>query len=49
MYLQHNPEQRFYYMSKQGRDDVLIFKQFDSLRNIRGQCSYRFPEYYVQI
>lgn len=43
MYLQHNPEQRFYYMSKQGKDDVLIFKQFDSQGNIPGQCSYQVP------
>ena len=43
MYLQHNPGQRFYYMSKQGKDDVLIFKQFDSQRNIPGKCSYKCP------
>ena len=43
MYLRHNPQQQFYYMSKQGRDDVLIFKQFDSQRNISGQCPYEVP------
>ncbi|KAH8596649.1 methyltransferase CmcJ [Bisporella sp. PMI_857] len=30
MYLMHNPQQRFYYMSNQSKDDVLIFKNFDS-------------------
>ena len=40
LYLQHNPKQCFYYMSKQGKDDVLIFKQFDSQRDISGQCQY---------
>ncbi|PVH88849.1 methyltransferase CmcJ [Cadophora sp. DSE1049] len=37
MYLKSAKEQKFYYMSKQGKDDVLLFKQFDSRRNIKGK------------
>jgi hypothetical protein len=30
LYLLHHPEQRWYYMGNQGKEDVLIFKNFDS-------------------
>lgn len=30
LYLMRNPAQRFYYMSKQSKNEVLIFKNFDS-------------------
>ena len=30
LYLMHNPDQKWYYMSSQGKSDVLIFKNFDS-------------------
>lgn len=30
LYLMRNPNQRFFYMSKQCQDEVLIFKNFDS-------------------
>ena len=49
MYLQHSAEQRFYYMSRQGKEDVLIFKQFDSQSNISGQCPYGSPLSCIQI
>jgi hypothetical protein len=38
MYLQHNLNQRFYYMSNQTKDDVLMFKNFDSDRTMPAQC-----------
>lgn len=41
MYLQHNPEQKFYYMSNQTSEDVLIFKNFDSDRRVPAQCETR--------
>lgn len=40
MYLKYNPEQRFYYMSKQSKEDVLIFKNFDSSRDVKAICEY---------
>jgi hypothetical protein len=38
MYLQHDSKQKFYYMSKQSKDDVLIFKNFDSERDVAARC-----------
>ena len=40
MYLMHNPGQKFYYMSKQGKADVLIFKNFDSMKSVESSCEY---------
>ena len=40
MYLMHNPQQQFYYMSKQSKNDVLIFKNFDSKKGVSAQCEY---------
>jgi hypothetical protein len=34
MYLQHNLAQRFYYLDRQSKDEVLIFKNFDSARAV---------------
>ncbi|KAL9609701.1 MAG: hypothetical protein Q9167_005551 [Letrouitia subvulpina] len=34
MYLMPDPQQQFYYMSKQSKNDVLIFKNFDSKRDV---------------
>lgn len=34
MYLMHNQQQRFYYMSEQSKNDVLIFKNFDSKKGV---------------
>ncbi len=48
LYLMHNPRQRFYYMSKQSKDDVLIFKNFDSQRGIGAKCMY-FKSLHYQI
>jgi hypothetical protein len=38
MYLKHNSNQRFYYMSNQTREDVLMFKNFDSDGGVGAQC-----------
>ncbi|KAH8746035.1 methyltransferase CmcJ [Hyaloscypha finlandica] len=47
MYLKHNDSQRFYYMNGQGKDDVLIFKNFDSKRSVKGKfaphASFQHP------
>ena len=40
MYLMHNPGQRFYYLSNQGRNDVLLFKNFDSERGVKARCVF---------
>jgi hypothetical protein len=40
MYLQYNPKQRFSYLSEQRRDEVLIFKNFDS-KSVQSRCRYR--------
>jgi len=40
MYLKHNPNQRFYYMSNQTKEDVLMFKNFDSDRSMLAQCMW---------
>lgn len=40
MYLQHKDKQQFYFMSKQSRDDVLIFKNFDSQRNVGARREF---------
>lgn len=37
-YLMHNPAQRFYYMSKQSKNEVLIFKNFDSKPDVEAKC-----------
>ncbi|MCJ1393440.1 hypothetical protein MMC18_006315 [Xylographa bjoerkii] len=48
MYLMRNPAQEFYYMSKQSQNDVLIFKNFDSRRDIKAKyaphASFHHPE-----
>ena len=38
MYVKFNPRQEFYYMSKQRRNEVLIFKNFDSDRTKPASC-----------
>lgn len=38
MYLKHNAQQKFYFMSKQTKDEVLIFKNFDSERGAAATC-----------
>jgi len=38
MYLQYNENQQFYFMSKQSKDDVLIFKNFDSQKDVAAPC-----------
>ncbi|RSM15099.1 hypothetical protein CDV31_005180 [Fusarium ambrosium] len=37
MYMMHNPKHKFYFYGGQGKEDVLIFKNFDSLD---GVCPY---------
>ncbi|KAL8834254.1 MAG: hypothetical protein Q9170_003841 [Blastenia crenularia] len=39
MYLMYDPQQRFYYMSRQSKNDVLIFKNFDSKRGVSATCA----------
>lgn len=43
MYLMADPQQQFYYMSKQSQNDVLIFKNFDSKRDVEAPCELRNP------
>lgn len=43
LYLMHNPAQRFYYMSKQSKNEVLIFKNFDSKPDVEAKCKYSRP------
>jgi hypothetical protein len=38
LYLKRNASHRFYYMSKQSKDDVVIFKNFDSDSNAQATC-----------
>lgn len=38
LYLMRNPAQRFYYMSKQSKNEVLIFKNFDSKPDVGAKC-----------
>jgi hypothetical protein len=38
MYLQYHENQQFYFMSKQSKDDVLIFKNFDSRKDVAANC-----------
>lgn len=38
LYVKYNPRQQFYYMGKQRRNEVLIFKNFDSDRTQRATC-----------
>jgi hypothetical protein len=38
MYLQYNQNLRFYYVSKQTKDEILIFKNFDSAEDIPATC-----------
>lgn len=38
LYLMRNPNQRFFYMSKQSKDEVLIFKNFDSKPEVKAKC-----------
>jgi hypothetical protein len=38
LYLKHNNAQRFYYMDGQGKNDVLIFKNFDSKKSVKAKC-----------
>ncbi|MCJ1467360.1 hypothetical protein MMC07_005984 [Pseudocyphellaria aurata] len=37
MYLMHNPGQKFYYMCKQSKSEVLIFKNFDSRFDVEAK------------
>ena len=46
MYLKHNQSQRFYYMSSQSKNDVLIFKNFDSRRGVKGKCKLKLHTIY---
>ncbi|EXJ74854.1 uncharacterized protein A1O5_01550 [Cladophialophora psammophila CBS 110553] len=39
MYLQHNERHKFFYMSRQTKDEVLIFKNFDSAETIAATCA----------
>lgn len=43
LYMMHNPAQRFYYMSKQSKNEVLIFKNFDSKPDVEAKCKYNRP------
>jgi len=47
MYLQHNLAQKFYYLDNQTKDEVLIFKNFDSARNVAAKyaphASFQHP------
>ena len=38
LYLMRNPNQKFFYMSKQSKDEVLIFKNFDSKSEVKAKC-----------
>ena len=38
MYLLHDPQKKFYYMSRQSKDDVLNFKNFDSKKDVGASC-----------
>jgi hypothetical protein len=54
MYVKHNPNQKFYYMSDQTKEDVLMFKNFDSDRTVPAQCEilimvYRMTADFVQL
>lgn len=40
MYLQNDPKQKFYYKSGMGKEDVLIFKNFDS-EQVNASCELR--------
>ncbi len=40
MYLMPEENQKFYYMSRQNKEDVLIFKNFDSSPDVRARCKY---------
>ncbi|MCJ1424315.1 hypothetical protein MMC29_002202 [Sticta canariensis] len=37
LYMMHNSAQRFYYMSKQSKNEVLIFKNFDSKSDVEAK------------
>lgn len=47
MYLQHNPAQKFYYLDNQTKDEILIFKNFDSARNVAAKCERNCLSYIV--
>lgn len=47
LYLMHNPAQRFYYMSQQSKNDVLIFKNFDSKSDVGAKCKDNSPFFQV--
>jgi hypothetical protein len=38
LYLMSNVKHRFYYLSKQSKDDVVIFKNFDSCSTVAASC-----------
>ena len=38
LYLMSNAKHRFYYLSKQSKDDVVIFKNFDSSPTVAASC-----------
>ncbi|KAE9378879.1 hypothetical protein N431DRAFT_460204 [Stipitochalara longipes BDJ] len=40
VYLKHNSSQKFYYMNGQRKDEVLIFKNFDSKKGVKCKCDY---------
>lgn len=40
MYMMHNPGHKFYYLGGQRTDEVIIFKNFDTLE---GVCPCEFP------
>ena len=52
LYLMRNPNQRFYYMSKQSKDEVLIFKNFDSQPEVKATCKlprHHLTEFYFSL
>ena len=40
MYLMHNSQQKFYYMSRQSKNEVLMFKNFDSDPGVEAKCKF---------
>jgi hypothetical protein len=47
MYLKHNLSQKFCYMNRQSKDDVLIFKNFEPRKGVEGKyaphASFQHP------
>lgn len=44
MYALYNDNQKWYYMSKQRRSDVLLFKTFDSRKDVPSISKMLFPQ-----